>query len=201
MSQPTTRKWLPAYCHTDNFLPPGQETVILMKERPYFFPDFVGRALAFLRLQLNCPAVTVDDGVNDGQAQTGPVFLGSIKGVEGTQSQLVVHADAGVFDLGLNHRNALRPRRQNSQIAAHPDNRQVNVVIPTTEQHRSRPRISRFLPRLAVVSRIFRTFCYKPSLAMVHVPGTPMGVPQILSGYPSATSISFCISRKRPIFM
>ena len=49
MDHSTTRHWVPNYCHTDNFLPTVQETVILMANPPYFFPDFVGRAMAFLQ--------------------------------------------------------------------------------------------------------------------------------------------------------
>ncbi len=49
MDLSTTRNWLPDYCHTDNFLPTVQETVVLMAQPPYFFPDFVGRAMSFLR--------------------------------------------------------------------------------------------------------------------------------------------------------
>ena len=49
MDLTTTRNWLPAYCHTGNFLPTVQETIILMAKRPYFFPDFVGRAIAWLQ--------------------------------------------------------------------------------------------------------------------------------------------------------
>ncbi len=49
MNYSTTRHWLPDYCHIDNFLPTVQETVILMAKPPYFFPDFVGRAIAFLQ--------------------------------------------------------------------------------------------------------------------------------------------------------
>jgi hypothetical protein len=49
MNYTTTRNWIPNYCHVDNFLPTVQETVILMAQPPYFFPDFVGRAISFLQ--------------------------------------------------------------------------------------------------------------------------------------------------------
>lgn len=51
MDHATTRKWLPDYCHPDNFLPTVQEAVILLAKRPYFFPDFVARALSWLQTE------------------------------------------------------------------------------------------------------------------------------------------------------
>ncbi|MFH1998476.1 MAG: hypothetical protein ABIK28_02295 [Planctomycetota bacterium] len=48
MMTPSNRSWLPAYCNPGVFLPAVQETVILFKETPYLFQDFVARAMRFL---------------------------------------------------------------------------------------------------------------------------------------------------------
>jgi len=45
----TNRLWLPDYCSPDGLLPKVQETRSLFANRPYAFPDFVGRAFAFLQ--------------------------------------------------------------------------------------------------------------------------------------------------------
>jgi len=45
---PSNRSWLPPYCNPGAFLPAVQECVILFKERPYLFQDFVARAMRFL---------------------------------------------------------------------------------------------------------------------------------------------------------
>lgn len=45
----TNRFWLPQYCAPDGLLPKVQETRTLFARRPYAFPDFVGRAIAFLQ--------------------------------------------------------------------------------------------------------------------------------------------------------
>jgi hypothetical protein len=45
----TNRNWLPAYCNQDWFIPKVQETRVLFSRRPYFFPDFVGKAISFLQ--------------------------------------------------------------------------------------------------------------------------------------------------------
>ncbi|MCU0726828.1 MAG: hypothetical protein MUE73_13740, partial [Planctomycetes bacterium] len=46
---PTIWSWLPNYCHPSTFLPTVQETIVLFREPPYLFQDFVGLAIAFLR--------------------------------------------------------------------------------------------------------------------------------------------------------
>ncbi len=45
----TNRLWLPAYCSPEGLLPKVQETRSLFANQPYAFPDFVGRAYAFLK--------------------------------------------------------------------------------------------------------------------------------------------------------
>ncbi|MBN2317427.1 MAG: hypothetical protein JXR49_00025 [Acidobacteria bacterium] len=45
---PSNRSWLPPYCNPGAFLPAVQESIILFKERPYLFQDFVARAMRFL---------------------------------------------------------------------------------------------------------------------------------------------------------
>jgi hypothetical protein len=45
----TNRFWLPTYCAPDGLLPKVQETRTLFSRRPFAFPDFVGRAIAFLQ--------------------------------------------------------------------------------------------------------------------------------------------------------
>lgn len=46
--QKTNRHWMPAYCQPDRMLPRVQETTALFSRPPFFFPDFVARALAYL---------------------------------------------------------------------------------------------------------------------------------------------------------
>lgn len=45
----TNRNWLPAYCAPETLLPKVQETRTLFSMPPFAFPDFVGRAIAFLQ--------------------------------------------------------------------------------------------------------------------------------------------------------
>lgn len=47
----TNRIWLPPYCNPDGLLPKIQETRSLFARRPYPFPDFVGKAIAFLQTE------------------------------------------------------------------------------------------------------------------------------------------------------
>ncbi|MBW2459573.1 MAG: hypothetical protein JRI68_34080 [Deltaproteobacteria bacterium] len=44
----TNRTWLPSYSHPEGLLPKIQETRALFSRRPYPFPEFVGKAVAFL---------------------------------------------------------------------------------------------------------------------------------------------------------
>ncbi len=48
MTVPSNRAWLPKYCDPDSYLPAVQETVILFRQKPYLFQDFVARAISFL---------------------------------------------------------------------------------------------------------------------------------------------------------
>ena len=45
----TNRHWMPDYCRPERFLPPIQRTEALFKNRPYYFPDFLAKALTFLQ--------------------------------------------------------------------------------------------------------------------------------------------------------
>ncbi len=45
----TNRIWLPPYCDPNGFLPKIQETRTLFSHMPYYFPDFAGRAMRFLK--------------------------------------------------------------------------------------------------------------------------------------------------------
>ena len=45
----TNRHWLPQYCDPQSFIPRITETRVLFDRPPYYFPDFVGRAIAFLQ--------------------------------------------------------------------------------------------------------------------------------------------------------
>ncbi|MEJ2111078.1 MAG: hypothetical protein P8Z37_14445 [Acidobacteriota bacterium] len=45
---PSNRSWLPPYCNPGAFLPAVQECVILFRNPPYLFQDFVARAMRFL---------------------------------------------------------------------------------------------------------------------------------------------------------
>ena len=44
----TNRHWLPGYCHPQNFIPRAPETRVLFYHPPYYFPEFVGKAIRFL---------------------------------------------------------------------------------------------------------------------------------------------------------
>ncbi|MEW6743516.1 MAG: hypothetical protein AB1486_12235 [Planctomycetota bacterium] len=46
---PSNRDWLPAYCNPGAFLPAVQEAVVLFRDPPYLFQDFVARAMSFLK--------------------------------------------------------------------------------------------------------------------------------------------------------